>query len=111
MIEQLGFVRTLGLAAILSLVTLPAVGDEAEDLSAAYQADLERIAAERGIADAVVTTNDAGVSSAVVGVKYLNMLVVRTNNDGTLSYEHVSTADDVKEFVSSDISNEKAAEE
>jgi hypothetical protein len=113
MIEQLRIVRTLGLFAIFSLVALPAVGDEAEDLSAAFEADLERIVAEQGISDAAatVTTNDDGVTSAIVGVQHLQMLAIRTNDDGTLSYEHVSTAEDIKEFASSDIGDETVAEE
>ncbi len=111
--EQTRILRATGLAAAMLLVALPAVGDEAEDLSAAYQEQLEQIAGERGISDAesTVTTNDDGVTSAVVGVKHLKMLAVRTNDDGTLSYGHVSTAEDVKAFVSSDKSDEQAEEE
>ena len=84
---------------------------EAEDDSAAFQSDLERIAAERGVAapEATVTTKN-GMKSAVVGVSSMKMLVVRQNADGTLSYGHAATDEEVEAFVESD-STSKAAEE
>lgn len=83
----------------------------AEDDSAAFQSDLERIAAERGLAapEGTVTTKN-GVKSAVVGVSMMKMLVVRQNEDGTLSYGHAATDEAVDAFVEADDTS-KAAEE
>lgn len=83
----------------------------AEDDSAAFQSDLERIAAERGVAapEGTITTKD-GMTSAVVGLSMMKMLVVRQNEDGSLSYGHAATDEEVETFIESEDTS-KAAEE
>lgn len=89
-----------------------AFADEAEDSSAAFEADKAELAATQGVAEAesTVTTHDNGMKSAVVGASALKMLVVRKNDDGTLTYAHVSSEEEAEAFLQSTDTN-KAAEE
>jgi hypothetical protein len=83
-----------------------------EDMSAAFQADLERIGAAQAsaAAGATVTEHSDGMRSAVVGVSHMKMLMVRKNADGTLSLAHVDSAEEAEEFAAAD-SDDTAAEE
>lgn len=99
------------LAGALALCGAAVSAQEAEDDSAEFQSDLDRIAAEQGVPDAAatVTTKD-GLTSAVAGVSAMRMLVVRQNEDGTFTYGHAATDEEVDAFVESD-STSPAAEE
>lgn len=99
------------LAGALALCGTVVSAQEAEDSSEAFQADLERIAAERGVPapSTTVTTKD-GLTSAIVGVSAMKMLVVRQNEDGTLSYAHAATDDEVDDFVEAETTSEAAEE-
>ena len=97
---------------MLGMFAGAAYAQEAEDMSAAFQADLERIGAAQAsaAAGASVTEHSDGMRSAVVGVSHMKMLMVRKNDDGTLTFEHVDGAEEAEEFAAAD-SNESAAEE
>lgn len=95
----------LGVAASAGMLGGPAVlADEAEDNSAAFEANKAELAATRGVAEAeaTVTTHENGLTSAMVGVSALKMLVVKQEEDGTLTYGHVSSEEAVEEFVNSE---------
>jgi hypothetical protein len=97
----------------MSLLSVSAVSaDEAEDSSAAFEANQEALSATLGVAAAASTvkTDENGVTSAVVGLSAMKMLVVRQNDDGTLSYAHVGSDAEAKVFAESKDSN-KAVEE
>lgn len=114
MVKKTAVHASIAVSAALALASQAWAGPDknavAEDDSAAFQSDLERIAAERGVpeASATVTTRD-GVTSAVAGLSAMKMLVVRQNEDGTLSYGHAATDAEVDAFVAS--GPVKAAEE
>lgn len=94
-----------GVAASVCMLAAPAgFADEAEDSSAAFEANKANVAAIRGVAEAeaTVTTHENGLTSAVVGLSALKMLVVKQNEDGTLTYGHVDSDADVEEFVNSE---------
>lgn len=93
-----------GAAALFAVSGVAVADNESEDLSAAYEADLDRIAGERGLADPASTFNQSadGVLSAVVGVSKMKFLAVRRNDDGSLSYEHVESGDEFEEFATAD---------
>ena len=94
-----------GVAASVCILAAPAgFADEAEDSSAAFEANKANLAATRGVADAeaTVTTHENGMTSAVVGLSALKMLVVKQNEDGTLTYGHVDSDADAEEFVNSE---------
>lgn len=103
----------VGAAVVLGFTAGIAFADEAEDNSAAFQADLARTAAENGVADAAstVTTHSNGMMSAVAGLEHMKMLVVRKNADGTLSYGHVDSQQEADEFAASDADDFAAEEE
>ena len=93
-------------------ISATAAAQEAEDQSEAFQSDVDRIAAERGVAEAesTVTTHENGMTSAVVGLSALKMLVVRQNEDGTLSYGHAENKAEADEFIASDDDGKPAEE-
>lgn len=56
------------------------------------------------------TVNDDGSVTMNVGLDSMNVLVVRENDDGSLSVDHSSSAEDAVEFLNSD-AIDAAAEE
>ena len=104
--------RVFGTTCVAAMLAVPAAADEAEDLSAAFQADMDRIAAEYGVADrgATVTEHENGMQSTLAGLANMKMLMVRKNADGTLSFAHVKNAEESEEFANSD-GDESATEE
>ncbi|MDJ0700012.1 MAG: hypothetical protein QNJ07_09165 [Woeseiaceae bacterium] len=86
--------------------------DEAEDQSAAFAAQMEALSATLGIAASgtIRTVNADGSVTMNVGLENLKMLVVRENEDGSLSTGHSSSADDAVEFLDSDVSDAAAEE-
>lgn len=105
-------VRALAGVVLLSAVSATGTAQEAEDQSEAYADDKARIAAERGVpqAESTVTTDENGMKSAVVALSSLKMLVVRQNEDGTLTYGHAANQEEADDFIASD-DNGKPAEE
>lgn len=98
---------------VMSLFGFSAVSaEEAEDSSAAFEASNEELAATLGVADpeSTITTHDNGLTSAVVGVSALKMLVVRENEDGTLTYGHVSSEEEAEAFAAATDSDKPAEE-
>lgn len=89
-----------------------AYADEAEDSSADFEASNEELAATLGVADpaTTITTHENGMTSAVVGVSAMKMLVVRQNEDGTLTYGHVSTEEEAEDFAEATDSDKPAEE-
>ena len=97
----------------LSMFGFSAVSaDEAEDSSADFEASNEELAATLGVADpeSTITTHENGMTSAVLGLSAMKMLVVRENEDGTLTYGHVSTEEEAEEFAESTDSDKPAEE-
>jgi len=95
----------LGFAASLGILSAPAAfAEEAEDSSAAFEASKEALAATLGTStpESTVTTHENGMTSAVVGLSTMKMLVVKQNDDGTLSSGHASSEEDVEAFVTSE---------
>ena len=89
-----------------------ASADEAEDNSADFEASKSELAATLGVADpgSTVTTGDDGMTSAVVGLSALKLLVVSQDEEGNLTYAHVSSnADEVE--ITEATEPKKAAEE
>ena len=78
--------------------------EEAEDQSAAFAAQMDALAATLGMSASGTerTVNDDGSVTTNIGLEHLKMLVVRENEDGTLSVGHSSTAEDAVEFINSD---------
>jgi hypothetical protein len=98
---------------VMALFGFSAVSaEEAEDSSAAFEASNEELAATLGVADpeSTITTHDNGLTSAVVGVSALKMLVVRENEDGTLTYGHVSSEEEAEAFAEATESDKPAEE-
>lgn len=103
----------LGVATGVCILGASAVSaDEAEDSSAAFEANKAELAATLGVAEAeaTVTTDENGTTSAVVGLSALKMLVVKENDDGTLTYDHVSSEEDMEKFVNSETKSTPAEE-
>ncbi|MGB5345663.1 MAG: hypothetical protein WBN23_05815 [Woeseia sp.] len=105
----------LPIAALVAMSLLgfsAASAEEAEDSSAAFEAEKESMNATLGVAaaESTVTTHENGMTSAVVGVSALKMLVVRQNADGTLSYGHVSSEKEAEAFAKA-TDTDKPAEE
>lgn len=102
--KVIGRKAKLGLAS-LALVSCAniALGNEAEDFSAAYKAAQEAMAAALGYpaAASTVTTHPNGMKSASMGLEAMKMLVVRQNPDGTLDYGHAGSAAEAQEFLNS----------
>jgi hypothetical protein len=94
------------------LFGISASADEAEDSSAAFEASKAELSATLGAAEAesTVTTHENGMMSAVVGASSMKMLVVRKNDDGTLSYAHASNEEEAQAFLESE-DDTKVAEE
>ena len=95
------------------LIGFPALhAEEAEDSSAAFEANKENLAATLGVPDAAATvkTHDNGMKSAVAGLSAMKMLVVRQNEDGTFTYGHAASEDDAEAFVESTHSHGPAEE-
>lgn len=103
----------LGVTISAGMLGAPAVlADEAEDNSAAFEANKAELAATRGVAEAeaTVTTHENGLTSATVGLSALKMLVVKQGEDGTLTYGHTSSEEELEEFVNSETTSELAEE-
>ena len=87
----------LCLSGSLLLAGQAAIADEAEDNSAAFEATKSELAATLGVADpgSTITTHENGMTSASVGLSALKLLVVSQDEEGNLTYAHVSSdADD-----------------
>ena len=107
------FKSLLGLCLSGSLLFgFTASADEAEDSSAAFEAENAALSATLGIAEAESTfeVDENGVMSVVAGPSTLKMLVVRKNEDGTLTYAHVSSEEAAEAFLSSTETNKPAEE-
>lgn len=103
----------LGVAASAGMLGAPAVlADEAEDQSAAFAAHMKALSATLGMAASATnrTVNADGSVTMNVGLENLKMLVVRENDDGTLSVAHSDSAEDAVEFINS-AASDKGAEE
>jgi hypothetical protein len=85
-----------GLATVSSLAS----AQEAEDSSAAFQAQMDGLAASLGLpaAESTVTTNANGTLSARMGLSAMKMLVVKQQADGSISYAHVGSAEEARAF-------------
>lgn len=83
--------------------------EEAEDQSAEFAAQMEALSATLGMSASGTerTVNDDGSVTMNVGLEHLKMLVVRQNEDGSLSVGHSSSADDAVEFINSDKSDDE----
>jgi hypothetical protein len=104
----------LGVAASVGMLGAPAViADEAEDQSAAFAAQMEALSATLGMAASGTTrtVNADGSVTMNVGLENMKMLVVRENDDGTLSVSHSADAEDLVEFLNSDESEEDSEEQ
>lgn len=86
--------------------------DEAEDQSTEFAAQMEALGATLGMSASGTerTVNDDGSVTMNVGLEHLKMLVVRENEDGSLSVGHSSSADDAVEFINSDESDTEEQE-
>lgn len=89
-----------------------ASAEEAEDSSAAFETDKAELAATLGVADpgSTVSTDENGMTSAVAGLSALKLLVVSQDEDGNLTYAHVSSDADSDEIAEA-TDSKKAAEE
>lgn len=104
----------LGVAASAGMLGAPAVlADEAEDQSAAFAAQMQALSATLGMAASATnrTVNEDGSVTMNVGLENMKMLVVRENEDGTLSVAHSDSAEDTVEFLNSDSSDADAEEQ
>lgn len=104
----------VGVAASAGMLGAPAVlAGEAEDQSAAFAAQMEALSATLGMAASATnrTVNADGSVTMNVGLENLKMLVVRENDDGSLSVVHSDSTEDAVEFLSSDASEADAEEQ
>lgn len=102
------FKSLLGLCLSGSLLFgFTASAEEAEDSSAAFEADKAELAATHGVADSSSTfsVDENGVMSSVVGLSAMKMLVVRQDEDGNLIYGHADNMDQAEIFMESTESN------
>lgn len=93
--------RSLTAAALLCGCSTFAQAQVDEDGSAAFKASTESLGAALGLpaAESTITTHDSGMTSATVGVEGLKALVVRQNPDGSVSFEHVGSAGEARDFL------------
>jgi hypothetical protein len=90
-----------------------AQAQEAEDSSAEFKADMEELEAMLGVpaTEASVTTHSNGMKSANLGLSAMKMLVVRQNEDGSISYGHAASAEDAEAFLDADHDHDHGAAE
>jgi len=90
-------------AAVVFSTSVELQAQEAEDSSAAFKASNEELGAALGYpsAESTVTTHENGMTSARMGLESMQMLVVRQNPDGTLSYGHAGSATGAEAFIKS----------
>ena len=84
-----------------STVTRAASAAEAATVAKAFQADMIRLKSEMGMTNAKGAATASGVHSHVLDPTKMKVLMLRKNADGSFTVNHVSGAENVKEFATS----------
>lgn len=82
-------------------------------MAAEFESEMARLESEMGSGNKAraAATNANGIHGTVVPLSRMKTLVVRKNEDGTVTMGHVSDAEDFEEFMESDTVDQTAEEE